>query len=104
MKTVSVELSSVKNIKEKSLLVVTIGRYTIGRYTIVVILSVVILLVTSLCLLTFMETSEMTLGNCGRSRNFHLTVNLNIDSFIRKLICSTDDTRYLDIPGTLQKC
>ena len=99
MKTVSVELSSVKNIKEKSLLVVTIGRYTI-----VVILSVVILLVTSLCLLTFMETSEMTLGNCGRSRNFHLTVNLNIDSFIRKLICSTDDTRYLDIPGTLQKC
>ena len=34
MKTVSVELSSVKNIKEKSLLVDTIGCYTIGCYTI----------------------------------------------------------------------
>jgi len=31
MKTVSVELSSVKNIKEGSLLVDNIGRYTIGR-------------------------------------------------------------------------
>jgi len=29
--TVLVELSSVKNIKERSLLVDTIGRYTIGR-------------------------------------------------------------------------
>ena len=49
MKTVSVELSSVKNMKESSLLVGTIGRYTIGRYYRSIyywwILSVAILLV-----------------------------------------------------------
>jgi len=36
MKTVSVELSSVKNITESSLLVHTIGRYTFGRQLVLI--------------------------------------------------------------------
>ena len=72
MKTVSVELSSVKNIKEKSLLIVTIGRYTIGRYTIGRYTIGRYTIGCQLVLIDIMETSEMTLSNLGRmeSRNF----------------------------------